>query len=138
MKKILLVILCSLSLYGCASFSFFELPISDEVGETPTEYNKIYQENAVWYQKGIYTANGDLFSRNMLTAAHKTLPFGTILKLTNPENNNTINVMINDRGPFSENLQLDVTRRVAEILDFKNKGRARLYVELLMLPTKGK
>ena len=142
MKKILIAILCSLSLSGCAAYNYIQdfstLPISDIVGETPTEYNKIYLANSVWYQNGIYTASGDLFSRDMLTAAHKTLPFGTILKLTNPDNNKTVNVVINDRGPFTKNLHLDVTRRVAEVLDFKNKGRTVLHIELLMLPIKEK
>jgi rare lipoprotein A len=142
MKKILIAILCSLSLSGCAALNYLhqysELPISDNVGEIPTEYNKIYLANTVWYQNGIYTANGDIFSRDMLTAAHRTLPFGTILKLTNPHNNKSVNVVINDRGPFTKNLHLDVTRRVAEVLDFKSRGRVVLHVELLMLPTKEK
>lgn len=112
--------------------------MSDVVGETPTEYGKIYQANTVWYQNGLYTASGQLFSRDMLTAAHRTLPFGTILRLTNPDNNKSVNVIVNDRGPFSKNLHLDVTRRVAEVLDFKSKGRAVLHIELLMLPTKEK
>lgn len=84
-----------------------------------------------WYQKGIRTASGQRFDPNGLSAAHRTLPFGTKLKLTNPENRKSIIVTVNDRGPFVRGTGLDVSRGAAQRLGFIRKGKTRLIVERL-------
>ena len=82
---------------------------------------------ATWYMHGKRTANGERFDPNGMTAAHRTLPFGTRLRLTNGEK--TIIVRINDRGPFTKGKQLDLARGAARAIDCP--GVCRLKVEEL-------
>ena len=87
-----------------------------------------------WYGDrfaGRPTASGELFDPNQMTAAHKTLPFGTRLRLTHPETGKTVVVRINDRGPFTRGRELDVSRAAAEALGFKDAGVATLKVKQL-------
>jgi len=81
---------------------------------------------ASWYKHGRRTANGEKFNPRGFTAAHRTLPFGTILCLE--YKGRTVKVRVNDRGPFIKGKQLDVTEKVAEVLGFKGRGSAKLNV----------
>jgi rare lipoprotein A len=78
---------------------------------------------------GQKTANGDKFNTDALTGAHRTLPIPSIVKVTNLANNKSILIMINDRGPYHKNRVLDVSSKVASILDFKLKGIAKVKIE---------
>ncbi|MCZ8185559.1 MAG: septal ring lytic transglycosylase RlpA family protein [Beijerinckiaceae bacterium] len=80
---------------------------------------------------GRKTASGERFNPGALTAAHRTLPFGTKLKLTNVQNGRSVIVRINDRGPFVRGRMLDVSRGAASALGFVGQGTARLKVEPL-------
>lgn len=84
---------------------------------------------------GRKTASGERFNPGALTAAHRTLPFGTRLKLTNPRNGRSVVVRINDRGPFVRGRMLDVSRGAAAALGFVAQGTARLRVEPLSAKT---
>ena len=64
------------------------------------------------------TANGETFSPSKLTAAHRTLPFGTMVRVTNLRNGRTVMVRINDRGPFTKGRIIDVTPAAASELKF--------------------
>ena len=86
-----------------------------------------------WYSYGSRTANGDRFNPYGRTVAHKTLPFGTELKLTNPSNGRSVTVTVNDRGPFVRGRDLDVTKGVAIELGFIDKGSIVLNVQLIKL-----
>ena len=86
-----------------------------------------------WYSYGSRTANGDRFNPYGRTVDHKTLPFGTELKLTHPDNGRSVNVIVTDRGPFVRGRDLDVTKGVAIELDFVRKGSTTLNVELIKL-----
>lgn len=77
---------------------------------------------ASWYSYGYKTASGARFNPESLTAAHKSLPFGTLVKVTNLDNNKSVVVSINDRGPFIRGRDLDVSRRAAIELGFLKKG----------------
>ncbi len=80
---------------------------------------------ASWYGiqfQGKPTASGEMFDRFKLTAAHRTIPFGSIVKVQNLENNKETEVVINDRGPFDEGNIIEVTERAAEILNFKDEA----------------
>lgn len=77
------------------------------------------------------TASGDIYSQNGLTAAHKTLPLGTIVKVTNEKNKRSIFVKINDRGPYVKGRIIDMSTKAAEILGFRNKGTAYVKVEVV-------
>ncbi|NBB90908.1 MAG: septal ring lytic transglycosylase RlpA family protein [Spirochaetes bacterium] len=89
---------------------------------------------ASWYGgkfHGRLTANGERFDANKLTAAHKTLPFGTVVKVTNTDNGKTVTVRINDRGPFVENRIIDLSRGAAERVEMTGTGVARVQLEII-------
>lgn len=94
---------------------------------------------ASWYGSDFHnkqTANGGTFNKHALTAAHRTLPLPSMVRVTNIENNKTLIVMVNDRGPFSKSRILDVSEQAAEILGFKSKGTAKVRVQYLPGQTK--
>ena len=74
------------------------------------------------------TASGEIFDMNAYTAAHKTLPFGTMLEVTNLENGKSVVVKINDRGPFVGNREIDLSRAAAEVLGMIGQGIARVSI----------
>lgn len=75
------------------------------------------------YWQGKMTASGQRFNPNDHTAAHRTLPFGTQLRVTNPRNNSSVVVTINDRGPFHHGRSLDLSRGAARSIGFSGVGR---------------
>lgn len=95
-------------------------------------YNYVEEGKASYYANlfiGRPTANGEAFSQDSMSAAHKFLPFGTKVKVTNIDNGKTIDVVINDRGPFVRNRIIDLSRRGADSLDFLQKGIAKVQLE---------
>lgn len=101
------------------------------------QYNKVGL--ASWYGDNFHnkkTANGEIFNMYEMTAAHKTLPLPSIVRVTNLENGRSIVVKVNDRGPFVDNRIIDLSKEAAIILGFKNKGFAKIRVELLKKETK--
>ncbi|MCC8961395.1 septal ring lytic transglycosylase RlpA family protein [Bradyrhizobium sp. Pear76] len=72
---------------------------------------------ASFYSSGRRTANGDIFDASGLTAAHRTMPFGSRVTLVNPENGKSVTVVINDRGPFTRGVTIDLTRGAARALN---------------------
>lgn len=95
-------------------------------------YNK--KGIASWYGPGFHgktTANGERYNQNDLTAAHKTLPMPSIVRVTNLENGRSIIVRINDRGPYADGRIIDMSKRGAELLGFKNQGIAKVRVKVL-------
>ena len=89
---------------------------------------------ASWYGKlfhGRRTANGEIYDMNALTAAHKTLPMPVRVQVTNLENGRSLELKINDRGPFVNGRIIDVSRRAAQLLGFFNKGTAKVRVTLI-------
>jgi len=89
---------------------------------------------ASWYGpyfQGRATADGEVFNTNKFTAAHKSLPFGSIVKVTNLENNLSVVVRINDRGPYFGNRIIDLTHAAAQALDMIGPGVAKVRIEVL-------
>ncbi|HEY9008162.1 MAG TPA: septal ring lytic transglycosylase RlpA family protein [Ohtaekwangia sp.] len=80
---------------------------------------------------GVTTASGEKYRHNKLTGAHKTLPFGTKVRVTNLANNKSVEVTINDRGPWVEGRIIDLSRKAAEELGFTNKGVADVKLEIV-------
>jgi len=80
---------------------------------------------------GKQTSNGEIFDMNALTAAHRTFPFGTKVRVTNLENNKTVVVRINDRGPFKEERMMDLSMGAAIEIDLIRTGTARVRLEVL-------
>lgn len=92
---------------------------------------------ASWYGEecqGNPTASGEIYDMNGLTAAHRTLPLGTKLRITNLRNNRSLVVRVNDRGPFIHNRLLDVSREAAWRLGFMGSGLARVQTEVVSYP----
>ena len=81
--------------------------------------------------EGRTTANGEIYYHAKKTAAHRSLPFGSIVKVTNIENNKYVVVRINDRGPFINNRIIDLSKSAAQDLGFIDKGLAKVKVELI-------
>jgi rare lipoprotein A (peptidoglycan hydrolase) len=80
---------------------------------------------------GRRTASGEKFNPAGMTAAHRTLPFGTRLRVINPQNGRSVIVRINDRGPFVRSRGIDVSLGAAQMLGFVGQGTARLEIEEL-------
>ena len=80
------------------------------------------------------TASGEVFNTRELTAAHRTLPFGTRVKVTDLKNNLSVIVRINDRGPFVEGRVIDLSRAAAEKLQLIRAGLAKVRVEIVPPP----
>lgn len=81
---------------------------------------------------GRATASGEIFRDNKMTAAHKTLPFGTKVKVTNLANGKKIKVRINDRGPFVAGRIIDLSKKAAEKLDMINAGISQVMLKYKM------
>lgn len=81
--------------------------------------------------EGVSTASGEKYRHNKLTGAHKTLPFGTKVKVTNTANNQSVIVTINDRGPWVEGRIIDLSKSAAESLGFVNYGLADVQLEVV-------
>ena len=81
--------------------------------------------------EGSPTASGEKYRHNKLTAAHKSLPFGTRVRVTNLANKQTVEVVINDRGPYVEGRVIDLSKSAAEKLGFINMGLAEVQVDVL-------
>lgn len=81
---------------------------------------------------GRKTASGEVFSNNKLTAAHRTYPLGTYLKVTNVANGKSVLVKVNDRGPFTKGKELDLSRKAfMDITDNPNKGNLQVNIEVV-------
>lgn len=87
---------------------------------------------ASWYGGGFHggkTANGETYNMMSISAAHKTLPMPSYVRVTNLKNNRSIIVRVNNRGPFVRGRLIDVSKRTAELLDFKQYGVAKVRVD---------
>ncbi|MEB0038885.1 MULTISPECIES: septal ring lytic transglycosylase RlpA family protein [unclassified Pseudomonas] len=108
-------------LAGCASHDI-----------NPRGYNET--GSASFYgakHQGKRTASGERFDQNSLTAAHRDLPFGTRLLVTNLDNNKTVEVRVNDRGPHTRGRLIDLSRKAAEQLGMLGAGVAQVRVQTL-------
>lgn len=83
------------------------------------------------YFHGRRTSCGEIYCRDSLTAAHRTLPFGTLLRITNTCNDNTVIVRVNDRGPFIQERCVDVSKKAAIILGMISSGTAHVKIEIV-------
>lgn len=97
------------------------------------DYGYVEEGMASWYGPNFHgkrTANGEIYNMNDMTAAHRTLPLPSIVRVTNLENGRVVRLRINDRGPFKNNRIIDVSRRAAEELGFLEAGITRVRVEI--------
>ncbi|MFW6005924.1 MAG: septal ring lytic transglycosylase RlpA family protein [Candidatus Bipolaricaulota bacterium] len=105
------------------------------IGLTSSPGEDYYQTGtASWYGpnfQGNPTANGEVFDMNELTAAHKSLPFNTKVKVVDLSSGNEIVVRINDRGPFVKGRIIDLSRRAAEKLGIIDSGTAKVGLKIV-------
>lgn len=115
------LVLLSLGLVAISTARAHKAPAFEQVG------------TASWYGPrfhGKNTANGEVFNQNKLTAAHRTLPLGTTVEVTNVTNGKSVQVKINDRGPYVNGRVIDVSRAAAIRLGMKDAGLARVQIEV--------
>ena len=96
---------------------------------------EVWYGNASWYGgmfHGKKTSSGEKYNKRELTAAHRFLPFNTHVIVTNLQNNKSVIVRINDRGPFSKNRIIDLSEEAAKLIDGKKQGIT--YVKVQVLP----
>lgn len=95
-----------------------------------------YKETGIasWYGSDFHgkaTANGEVYDMNDLTAAHRTLPLPSVVRVTNLDNGRSMTLRVNDRGPFARGRIIDISRRGAQLLGFERQGTAKVRVEIL-------
>ena len=98
----------------------------------PSEKPYAVEGTASWYGADFHgrrTANGEIFDRKSISAAHPTMPLPSYARVTNLRNSRSMIVRVNDRGPYHGGRVMDVSQRVAEALDFRSAGTARVKVE---------
>lgn len=93
--------------------------------------NRPYMARVSWYRHGTITANGERFNPSNLTVAHRTLPFNTRVRFTNPETGTEVVARVNDRGPFIRGREYDLSMGTARSLGIIDKGVANVIVEIL-------
>lgn len=121
-KVFLLAFVTGLLLVGCSS-SKNNTKSFDSTGTASYYADKF---------NGRKTASGEKFSNSKMTAAHRTLPFGTMLKVTNTANGKSVKVKINDRGPFTKNRELDLSKKAfMKITDNKNHGTLKVKMVII-------
>ena len=108
----------------------------EEPGAAVEEPAPVYEEvgEASWYgryHQGRRTASGERFDMNKLTAAHPTLPLGTEARVTNLENGKSVEVTVNDRGPYVKGRAIDLSAKAAQELGMKRRGIATVHIEVL-------
>ena len=108
--------------YGCATT------------RAPRPVPDVLEGVASWYGEefaGRTTANGEIFDPTLLTAAHRTLPFGTVLDITNPETNKTVRVRVNDRGPYIGGRVIDLSYAAAEKIGLVEPGIGKVRIDVV-------
>ena len=152
--KIISVTVVGLMLSACAETQFLMHTAKRMKKEQQSTYYKVgnpYQINGAWYYPaenwsydetgvaswygpqfdGKLTANGETFDQWQVSAAHKTLPMPSIVRVTNLENGRSLVVRVNDRGPYARGRIIDMSRRAAQMLGFEGEGTAKVRVAIL-------
>ena len=132
------------SLFGMAAFTFIVLSLFGCAKRVPPPIAPTVGSRQVgvasWYGKDFHgkpTASGQIYNMYDMTAAHKTLPLGTVVMVTNLENNRSVRVTINDRGPFVKNRIIDLSYAAAKAIGMVGPGTAEVMIEVLKLPEAG-
>lgn len=112
------------------SFCFLFLQVKAQNPDSSNEPDSIKKTVlATYYHRkfeGRRTTSGAKYRSKKLTAAHRTLPFGTLITVTNPDNGKSVVVKVNDRGPFSKRLAIDLSERAAKQIGIYRKGIAKV------------
>jgi rare lipoprotein A len=140
-----------IALSGCLAAGCASGPGRGSYGSGTYTVGSPYEINGVWYYPAVdynydrtgiaswygpdfdgkYTANGEIYDMNQLTAAHTTLPLPSIVEVTDLQNGRSLQLRLNDRGPFVDGRLIDVSRRAAQLLGFETQGTAPVRVRIL-------
>lgn len=122
-------------LAGLVIFSIFVTAAAHAAGPKRMHPGETQTGLASWYgaDQGRHTASGERFDPDALTAAHRHLPFGTVVRVTNQLNGKSVEVRINDRGPWRHGRIIDVTDAAADVLDMKKAGTVPVTILVLKL-----
>ena len=152
-RVLLMMAGCAL-LAACAQTQLATYAVKEaggQEGQSGFKIGKPYQIQGVWYYPGEdysydetgiaswygpdfhgkFTANGEIFDQNEVTAAHRTLPMPCFVRVTNLDNGRSLIVRVNDRGPFAHSRIIDLSRRSAQLLGMELQGTARVRVQIL-------
>jgi rare lipoprotein A len=102
------------------------------IDDTPNVADFRETGRASWYGRGFHgrrTASGERYNMHALTAAHRTLPLGSYVRVTNPVTERSVVVRINDRGPYARGRVIDLSMAAANLLNMRNAGTARVQIE---------
>lgn len=138
MNKIIRAFIMLTFFSGCVPQPVYRSISNPAVNQAGTVSEKVTESisgTASYYADkfhGRKTANGEIFNMHDLTAAHKTLPFGTIVRVTNLSNNKSVKLRINDRGPFVKDRIIDVSLAAAKELDMLGTGTAEVRIDIIM------
>ncbi|WP_285270283.1 septal ring lytic transglycosylase RlpA family protein [Kaistella rhinocerotis] len=121
MKRGLLLIIAMISTLGIYSFNKYN------ANDAKTSFASFYHDKF----NGRKTASGEIFSNRKLTAAHRTLPFGTIVEVTNLRTGKSIEVKINDRGPFHSSRALDLSKAAFDSIGNTSRGTMPVEYEIV-------
>src|SRR5260370_19556287 len=131
MKKfVCIAVVGCMALAGCGGNKRVHLPTAARLGSTETGV-------ASWYghpYHGRRAANGEIYDMERMTAAHRTLPFGTWVRVKNLENNQTVEVRITDRGPFARGRILDLSHAAAVSIAMVGPGIAKVKITVIAAP----
>ncbi len=107
----------------------------EAAGPAPAHVHTIYGRSTYYHERfnGRTTTSGEVYRRDELTAAHLSLPFGSLVRVTNLRNGRAAVVRVTDRGPFDHRFQIDVSGRAAELLGFYRAMVARVRLDILRL-----
>jgi rare lipoprotein A len=120
-------------LAGCVSSPRYTFA-QPQTDESDVKQSGLEEGMASYYAEefnGRHTSNGEIYDMNKLTAAHRTLPFNTKVRVTNTQSGRAVVVRINDRGPFKDNRIIDVSRAAAKALELVGTGTAPVRLEVL-------
>jgi rare lipoprotein A len=109
-----------------------------EDSQTEISEDYVFYGEASYYAEkfhGKQTANGEIFDMYKISAAHKTLPFNTILKVTNLENKKSVVVRVNDRGPYKNGRVLDLSYQAAQEIDMISSGVIKVKIQIVKMGT---
>jgi peptidoglycan lytic transglycosylase len=134
--RLLSAVLIAAMLAACARSSVVShrhrsLAVNREASLKPSEPLQTKSGLASFYSEGSGTAGGEKLDGRQLTAAHRTLPFGTRLRVTNLSNGHSVTVRINDRGPFVRGRDVDVSYSAAQTLGVTEQGVAKVKLEIV-------
>ena len=148
--RTLIIFVLLLAAYGCAKKKPPQIPVAPAPRTAPAAPSPRAARPAPaapvgtaevgiasWYghpYHGRHAANGEIYDMEKLTAAHRTLPFETWVRVRNTTNNKTIEVRINDRGPFVDGRIIDLSHAAAEAIDLIRPGIAKVRVEVIGRP----